>query len=93
MKKEKREFIRNIVLVSIFALINIFLIIVAKSPQLTEIRQETNLIIRFVFFGVMLLFIAVIHVDYYLRKDKKIYIIMILSGIALILGITALILM
>lgn len=41
----------------------------------------------------MLLFIAVVHVDYYLRKDKKIYIIMILSGIALILGITALILM
>lgn len=41
----------------------------------------------------MLLFIAVVHVDYYLRKDKKIYIIMILNGIALILGITALILM
>lgn len=93
MKKEKRDLIRNIILLSIFILINIFLIIVAQSPQLTEIRQETNLIIRFVFFGVMLLFIAVIHVDYYLRKDKRIYTIMIFSGIALILGITALILM
>ena len=71
MKKEKRDLIRNSILLSIFILINIFLIIVAQSPQLTEIKQGTNLIIRFVFFGVMLLFIAVVHVDYYLRKDKK----------------------
>ena len=93
MKKEKRDFIRNIVMLVIFCLINIFLIVVAKSPQLTDIKEGTYFIFRFVFFGVLLFFFAVILVDYYLRKDKRIYVIMIISGVTLILGITALILM
>lgn len=93
MKNTKRDFVRNIVMLSIFCLINIFLIVAAKVPQLIEIKQGTNLIVRYIYFGVMLLYIAVIHVDYFMRKDKRVYTLMALSGGAFVLGLTALILL
>ncbi len=80
-------------MLSILCILNVFMILVAKVPALNSIKEGTNLLIRFIYFGTIVLYIAVINVDSFIKKEKKIIYIMVLSAIVLVLGLVALILL
>ena len=92
MNSNNKEFIKKIVMLSILCILNVFMILVAKVPALNSIKEGTNLLIRFIYFGTIVLYIAVINVDSFIKKEKKIIYIIVLSAIVLVLGLVALIL-
>ncbi len=93
MEKTKKDFIKNIIVLSILCALNLFLILVSFVPSLTIVKEGLNLILSFVYFAVIILYIAIINVDALMRrKEKKRYItIPILSAVVLGLGIIMLI--
>ncbi len=93
MNSKNKEFIKKIVMLSILCILNVFMILVAKVPALNSIKEGTNLLIRFIYFGTIVLYIAVINVDSFIKKEKKIIYIIVLSAIVLVLGLVALILL
>ena len=72
MNSNNKEFIKKIVMLSILCILNVFMILVAKVPALNSIKEGTNLLIRFIYFGTIVLYIAVINVDSFIKKEKKI---------------------
>ncbi len=93
MKKQKKEFIRNIVILAVLTLVNVFLILNATLPQLQSLKEGINLLVCFIYFGVEVLYLAVINVDIIISKKTKRYsIIPIMSGIVFVLGICMIIL-
>ena len=93
MNSNNKEFIKKIVMLSILCILNVFMILVAKVPAFNSIKEGTNLLIRFIYFGTIVLYIAVINVDSFIKKEKKIIYIIVLSAIVLVLGLVALILL
>ena len=93
MNSKNKEFIKKIVMLSILCILNVFMILVVKVPALNSIKEGTNLLIRFIYFGTIVLYIAVINVDSFIKKEKKIIYIIVLSAIVLVLGLVALILL
>ena len=82
---KNKDFVKNIVVLSILCALNIFLILVCFVPSLRFVKEGVNLILAFVYFGVI--------VDAMTRrKEKKRYItIPILSSVVVGLGIVMLI--
>lgn len=90
---KNKDFVKNIVVLSILCALNIFLILVCFVPSLRFVKEGVNLILAFVYFGVIVLYLAIINVDAMTRrKEKKRYItIPILSSVVVELGIVMLI--